>query len=143
MKINVLQFLDPKVDARPAWVFSAEPVDAEIGSKLRESQAIVEAQWLINFNWMPCAVILLPPELRGKGTQLFGNTYLINKEHWEVAINQAEVVLINDQMYKMMAHGAGEDQFLNHTFFTGVSEFNALNLVRLFQDRMFVVAGMY
>ena len=143
MKINVLQYLGTSSDMRPAWVFSTKPVDSEIADQLRESQAIIEAQWLINYNWMPCCVVWLPQELRDLGTQLFGRTCLLNKEYWDLAIDQAEIVLINDEMYKMLGYAHGEDNFLNHGFFNGITAFTALNLTELFQHRMFVVAGVY
>ena len=134
MRLYSIQFEGRNSHLASACILSGDPIGKELVTALRTAQEVIEAQWLANFNPTPVLVVLLPPEYRSHGTQLFGNVRLINPEDWGI-IDQAEVLLINASMY-----GLCRDE---GSTFVGLKTHLSGELMDLFTDSMFVVAGVY
>ena len=134
MRLYSIQFEGRNSHLAPACILSGDPIGEELVMALRSAQEVVEAQWLANFNPMPVLVVLLPPEYQSHGTQLFGNVRLINPEDWDI-IDRVEALLINAPMY-----GLCRDE---DSTFVGLKMHLSGELINLFMDSMFVVAGVY
>ena len=134
MRLYSVQFEGRNSHLTPACILSGDPIREELATALRTAQEVIEAQWLANFNPTPVLVVLLPPEYRSHGTQLFANVRLINPEDWGI-IDQAEALLLNAPMY-----GLCRDE---DSTFVGLKTHLSGELMNLFMDSMFVVAGVY
>lgn len=115
----------------PAFLFSSSFIDESIAKKLRFAQEVIQAQWLCNDQSIPCFII----SQSKTGTTLFDNVYLINPQDWDNTIEQSEVVLLNDSMFHLCRKHDSPVLELEY--------FSAEHLKSLFEDHMFIVAGVY
>ena len=116
----------------PACLFSADPISKNVVKKLRFAQEVIEAQWLAESNPTPCFVMMLPAKV---GTTLFDDVSLINPDDWNEMIDQSETILLNESMFDLCKADDG--------LFLKLKYHNAEQLSLLFEDNMFVVAGVY
>ena len=119
----------------PACLFSTSLIDVVTVKKLRFGQKVVEAQWLSVHNPTPCLVVLLPSDAAKFGTILFDNVSLINPDDWAEVVNQSDVLLLNASMFELCKEDG--------TLFLKLKYFDSEHLKTLFEEHMFVVAGVY
>ena len=133
MKLYLLQFKHGEEDSHisPAYIFSDSQIDTEIEQKLRFGQEVIESQWLHVYNPTPCFVVRISDPI---GTQLFNGVYLIDKKDWHKTVDLSDIMLLNEDMYNLCKN---ED-----ALFFELSLFSASDLRELFEDNMFVVAGV-
>ena len=134
MKLYLLQLKPGEDDYHisPACIFSESAIDVETEKKLRFAQEVIESQWLHVYNPTPTFIVKISGPI---GIQLFDGVYLIDKKDWDKTIDLSDVMLVNEDMWNLCKNQEA-------TFFD-LSRFSSSDLVGLFADYMFVVAGVY